>query len=157
MRAWFEEFEQREQVALLLLVGAVLLFLLYRLAYLPLTGARDAVAQENARLQFVLSDVSGIASRINAAQKNQRTGNARKNITRIINQSTTRMQLPVSRLQPNSRGDVQVRLENVALEKVVKWLYFLEHDQQLVLSDVSLSQGSSAGVVSASVRVAEGE
>lgn len=157
MRLWFERFEQREQIALLLLAGALLLFSLYRLVYQPIAGARDAIASENIRLQTVLSEVDMMASRINAAQSTQQNSTTKQNLTRLINQSTARMQLPVSRLQPNSRGDVQVRLENVALESVLKWLYYLEYDQQLVISDVSLSQGGNAGVVSASVRIAQGE
>lgn len=157
MRLWFERFEQREQIALLLLAGALLLFSLYRLVYQPIAGARDAIASENNRLQTVLSEVDMMASRINAAQSTQQNSTTKQNLTRLINQSTARMQLPVSRLQPNSRGDVQVRLENVALESVLKWLYYLEYDQQLVISDVSLSQGGNAGVVSASVRIAQGE
>ena len=80
---------------------------------------------------------------------------ARRNLTSVINQSTRRMQIPVSRLQPNSRGEIQVRLENAAFDDVLGWLHEMEFAEGLLVREVSITEAGSVGRVNATVRVAQ--
>lgn len=156
MKAWFEQFDQREQLALLILALAVGVFVLYRGLYQPLDNRRDARVLENQRLLTVLSEVDTTASRIVSAQASASQKGGNRNLTRLINQTTANRQLQVSRLQPNGRGDIQVRLENMPFDKVIDWLHHLEKGEGLLISEVSLTQGNAAGMVNVSVRVAQG-
>jgi type II secretory pathway component PulM len=79
----------------------------------------------------------------------------RRNLTSLINQSTARQQLQVTRLQPNSRGEIQVRLEAAAFDDLLLWLYEMEHAQALLVREVSITQAGSAGRVNATVRIAQ--
>ncbi len=80
---------------------------------------------------------------------------ARRNLTSLINQSTTRRELQVNRLQPNSSGEIQVRLESAAFDDLLAWLHELEYREGLLVREVSITQSGAAGRVNATVRVAQ--
>ena len=80
---------------------------------------------------------------------------SKRNITTLINQSTARLKLPVSRLQPNSRGEIQVRLENAVFDDILKWLHAMEYREGLLVREVSITQAGTKGRVNATVRMAQ--
>ena len=75
--------------------------------------------------------------------------------TAEINESTGRYALPVMRLQPNSRGEIQVRVENAPFDNVMRWLHEVEYGKGLLVREVSLTQAGTAGHVNVTVRVAQ--
>jgi general secretion pathway protein M len=80
----------------------------------------------------------------------------KQNLTSLINQSTSRLKLQVSRLQPNSRGDIQVRLENAVFDDVLLWLHEMENRKGLLVHEISVTPASADGRVNATVRLAQG-
>jgi general secretion pathway protein M len=71
----------------------------------------------------------------------------------VLTSSAESLGLRISRLQPNSRGGVQLRMESVAFDALLRWLHGLEEQQGLLLEEVSVSQSGAPGIVSASLRV----
>lgn len=155
MRGWFLQLNQREQLSLLLLGLAVALYLLYMLVWSPLDGARDRLAQQNEGVATSLQRVDAMASEITRLRESGARPGARRNLTSLINQSTSALALPVSRLQPNSRGEIQVRLENAAFDDLLTWLYQMEYREGLLVREVSVTQAGSVGRVNATVRIAQ--
>jgi type II secretory pathway component PulM len=80
---------------------------------------------------------------------------AQRNLTALVNQSTNRYGLQVSRLQPNSRGDIQVRLENAVFDDLVAWLDEIENREGLLVTEVAITRTGSSGRVNASIRIAQ--
>ncbi|MFN2287024.1 MAG: type II secretion system protein GspM, partial [Chromatocurvus sp.] len=64
MKQWFARFTGREQISLIALAAALLLFLLYHLLWSPLTAARDDMLRRNAVTADSLQRVGEMASRI---------------------------------------------------------------------------------------------
>ena len=155
MRSWFLQLNQREQVSLLVLGLAMGLYLLYMLVWSPLEGARDSLAQQNAGVATSLQRVDAMVSEITRLRESGARPGARRNLTSLINQSTSALALPVSRLQPNSRGEIQVRLENAAFDDLLTWLYQMEYREGLLVREVSVTQAGSVGRVNATVRIAQ--
>lgn len=156
MRAWFLRFSVREQMALLIMVVAIVAYALLMFVVLPLGDAREAMAARNVATAESLVRVDGLASELRALRDSgsaeQRSG--RRNLTALLNSSAERYGLRASRLQPNSRGAVQVRFEAAALEPLLRWLYDLENGQGLMVEELSMTQSSAAGIVSATARIA---
>jgi len=97
---------------------------------------------------------SAIAEPRAVRESDARPGRQR-NLTSLINQSTARQALQVSRLQPNSRGEIQVRLESAAFDALLAWLYELEYREGLLVREVSITQSGTSGRVNATIRVAQ--
>lgn len=154
MKAWFERFTLREQLALLLMTAAIAVYLLVMFALQPLSEARAEMRARNLATAAVLQRVDAMAAQIIALRAQETaTPGATTNLSALLNERAEAFQLRISRVQPNSRGAVQLRFESAPVEALLRWLYDLESRQGLLVEELSLSQTSSAGVVSATLRV----
>lgn len=155
MRAWFLALPGRDQLALLILAIVLVLYASLMLLVMPMERARDRLAQTNAATAEVLVRVDGMAAAILAQRETgARPTTAARNLTTLLNGSAEAAGLRISRLQPNSRGGVQLRFESAPFDSFLRWLHDLEHTQGLLLEELSISQSGSPGIVSASLRVA---
>ena len=157
MKAWFARFDQREQLSLLALAVAMGLYLVYMLLWNPLAGRRDDLHEQNTRVAESLQRVDAMVSElIYLREAGGGDKRPQRNLTAVVNQSTARAGLQVSRLQPNSRGEIQVRLENASFDALLGWLHDVEVGQGLLIREVSVTSASAPGRVNATVRVAQG-
>ncbi len=155
MSAWFLKLEQREQLSLLALAAVLVLYTLYMFVWSPLHNMRDDLAQQNRGVAESLQRVDAMVSEVMQLRDSDRQAGSRRNLTSLINRSTSRLQLQVSRLQPNSRGEIQVRMEGAAFDDLLAWLHEMEQGEGLLVREVSITQAGSVGRVNATVRVAQ--
>jgi type II secretory pathway component PulM len=155
LKEWFAGLNQREQLSLLVLGVAVGLYLLYMVAWAPLEERRAQLAQQNQGVAQSLQRVDAMVSEIMSLREGGSTGTAGRNLAALVNQSTGRHGLQVSRLQPNSRGDIQVRLENAAFDDLLAWLDDIENREGLLVTEVAITRSGTAGRVNASIRIAQ--
>jgi general secretion pathway protein M len=155
VRNWFDRLTQREQLSVLLMALAVGLYLVYVLLLSPLGQARDRLAMQNQGVAESLQRVDVMVSQIMALRDSGASGKQQRNLTTLINRSTAAAKLQVSRLQPNSRGEIQVRLEAAAFDDLMGWLYQVEHRESLLVREVSITQAGAAGRVNATIRLAQ--
>jgi|TARA_B110000908_G_scaffold83696_1_gene100139 general secretion pathway protein M len=155
VKEWFSQLNQREQLSLLLLGLALLLYLLYILVLSPLESQREQLIAQNSAVTQSQGRVDAMVSQLLQLRQGGAKAGAKRNLTSVINQSTSRLQLPVMRLQPNSRGEIQVRIENASFNDVLKWLNEMEYTESLLVREVSVTPAASAGRVNITVRIAE--
>ncbi len=155
MKSWFTGLTQREQLSVFLMGLAVFLYLLYMLVWSPLNARRDSLAEQNRGVSESLQRVDAMVSEVMQLRQNESRPGQRRNLTSLINQSTTRRDLQVSRLQPNSRGEIQVRLESAVFDDVLAWLHDLEYREGLLVREVSVTQSGTVGRVNATIRIGQ--
>lgn len=155
MKNWFAGLTQREQLSLLILGLAVALYLVYAILVSPLDTARDDMERQNQGVTESLQRVDVMVSQIMQLRDSGAGASRQRNLTTLINRSTGALNLQVSRLQPNSRGEVQVRLEAAAFDDLLSWLHQMEYRESLLVKEVSITQGGSTGRVNATVRLAQ--
>ena len=155
MKDWFLQLNQREQLSLLLLGLAATIYALFMLIWSPLDSRRELLTAQNSAVTDSLVRVDAMVSEVIQLRKSGVKTGAKGSLTTIINESTSRLQLPVIRLQPNSRGEIQVRIENAAFDDVLQWLHEMEYSQGLLVREVSVAQAGAVGRVNVTVRVAE--
>lgn len=155
MKDWLSQLSQRDQLSLLVLALALGLYVLYMFVWSPLDARRDALALQNSAIAESRVRVDAMVSELLQLRQSGNKPGAQRNLTSVINASTSRLQLPVIRLQPNSRGEIQVRIENATFDDVLKWLYEMEYKEGLLVQEVSLMQAGTVGRVNITVRIAE--
>ena len=155
MKDWFLQLNQREQTSLLALGLALALYVFYMFIWSPLDSMRDSLQVQNHGVAGSLQRVDTMVSEILQLRDSGTQTSSRRNLTSLINQSTGRLQLQVTRLQPNSRGEIQVRLENAAFDDVLLWLHEMEYREGLLVREVSITQAGVVGRVNATVRIAQ--
>ena len=155
MKDWFVQLNQREQLSVLVLAAALGLYLLYMLLWLPLDDRREQLAQQNEGIAGSLQRVDAMVSEIIRLREGGGASASRRNLTSLVNQSTGRHGLQVSRLQPNSRGDIQVRLENAVFDDVVAWLDEVENREGLLVTEIAITRSGNVGRVNATIRISQ--
>lgn len=152
MKQWFESLSRRDQIALLMLAGALLLWTYTQLIFIELDGRRERLVQGNAALAEKLVRVDLKVAQLAALRSGK--GSQPVNLTRTLSQASDASGLPVKRLQPNSRGEVQIRFESVPFDGVLRFLEQVEGMSQLSVVDASISSAGKNGGVNATLRIA---
>jgi type II secretory pathway component PulM len=155
VKEWFAGLNQREQLSIFVLGIALVLYLLYMLAWAPLAQRREELALQNESVAQSLQRVDAMVSEIMRLREGGVASTARRNLTSLVNQSTARHGLQVSRLQPNSRGDIQVRLENAVFDDLLAWLDDVENREGLLVTEIAITRSGNAGRVNATIRIAQ--
>lgn len=156
MKQWFTGLTQREQLSLLIMGLAVALYLAFVIVIAPLSQARDRMVVQNRGVAESLQRVEVLVSQILHLRETGNGSSTNLNLTSLVNRSTSSYQLQVNRLQPNSRGELQVRLENAVFDDLIAWLYQVEYKEGLRVLETSITQAGTVGRVNATVRLAQG-
>lgn len=156
MKNWFFRFTPREQLSLLLVAALVGVYVLYFFVWSPIATKRDDMALRNQATSESLYRVDTMVSEVLRLRADGANVSRKRNLTSVINQSARRLDLPVSRMQPNSRGEIQVRMENAIFDNVLKWLHEMEYSEGLLVREVSITPAGTEGRANASVRIAQG-
>jgi len=153
MKDMFLNMTRREQIYVLVMVAVVGLWLLFTLALNPAASARETMRASNESAIDLLARVDAKATELMRLRQEGTTQN-NGSLVSAISRSSELAGLPVRRLQPNSRGEVQVRYEAVDYDDLARWLYQIELVEGLLVVEASITQAGRSGGVNASVRVA---
>ena len=154
MREWFNAQRQRDQIALIALAGTVVLYGLLTFALLPASEARSQMAANNTAAMAQLGRVEAMVSQLLDLRANGESGQ-NQNLSSTLSAAAQNAGLTVKRLQPNSRGEVQVRFESVEFDALLQWLQTVEGNEGLRIVDASVSDAGRSGGVNATLRVRE--
>jgi len=154
VREWFETLSTRDQIALMALLGALGLWLFVKVIFIELDGRRAQLSQNNQALAEQLVRVDLKVERLTTLRAGG--GEQNLNLTRTLSQASEANGLAVKRLQPNSRGEVQIRFEGVAFDNLLRFLEQIEAVSGLSVLDASVSSAGQSGGVNATLRIAGG-
>jgi type II secretory pathway component PulM len=155
VREWFQKYTQREQVYLLAVAATVALYLLLVVIWQPIAGMRNEMAARNILVAEQLARVKAMAGELQAL-KSSGAGQRSLNMNQLINSSTNQYGIQPSRIQPNSRGETQLRFEAVEFSKLLQWLHGIEATEGVVIREVAINQGDKGGIVKATIRLGQG-
>ena len=156
MREWVRQRSLREQLYLLVAAGLVVLYLLYALAWRPLASLRDDLIDGNQRAAQTLERVQLLSAQLQRLQSG--AGAARgRNLSRLINSSTTQAGIVPTRMQASSGGSMLIRFESVSASALLRWLYQVELRDGMLIADAAITQTSIEGLVDASIRLGPGQ
>ncbi len=155
MNEWFQKFTQREQIYLLVAASVVLLYLLLMVIWRPVANMRDDMAVRNHQTSDKLVRVRAMAGELQQLQSSG-TAQRTRNMNQLINTTTSELGIRPSRIQPNSRGETQIRFENVSFSQLLLWLHRMEYIEGILIREVSINQGGRGVAVKATIRLGQG-
>jgi type II secretory pathway component PulM len=135
-----------------MILAAVLgVWMFIQVIFVELDGRRQSLMAGNEALASTLSRVDLKVEQLAALRADG--GGVQVNLTRTLSQLSETLGLPVKRLQPNSRGEVQIRFEGIAFDGLLQFLEQIEGSSGLVVVDGSISSAGNNGGVNATLRV----
>jgi type II secretory pathway component PulM len=154
MREWFNAQTPRDQIALIALAAAVVIYGVVAFALVPASEARSQMVANNKAATAQLARVEAKVSQLVDLRANGESGQ-NQNLSSTLSAAAQNAGLTVKRLQPNSRGEVQVRFESVEFDALLQWLQTIEGNEGLRIIDASVSDAGRSGGVNATLRVRE--
>ena len=154
MREWFNAQTPRDQIALIALAAAVVIYGVVAFALVPASEARSQMVANNKAATAQLARVEAKVSQVVDLRANGESGQ-NQNLSSTLSAAAQNAGLTVKRLQPNSRGEVQVRFESVEFDALLQWLQTIEGNEGLRIIDASVSDAGRSGGVNATLRVRE--
>ena len=151
MRQWFQSLVARDQTALMILAAVLGVWVFIQVIFVELDGRRQRLTAGNEALASTLSRIDLKVEQLAALRADG--GGVQVNLTRTLSQLSETLGLPVQRLQPNSRGEVQIRFEGIAFDWLLQFLEQIEGSSGLVVVDGSISSAGNNGGVNATLRV----
>ena len=152
---WLKRYNEREQAYLLAAAAALILYALFMGVWKPLSGMRDDMARRNAATEESLARVQAMASELKQLRATA-SGPRTTNMNQLINASTAEVGIRPSRIQPNSRGEPQIRFENVGFAELLRWMHRIEFREGIAIKEVAINPGDRGGLVKATIRLGQG-
>ena len=151
----FRELSLRDQSMLIVLATAVILYLLVLVAWRPLAQSNRSLQQSNAVLRDSVQNINQLAAEFRQLQQSGsgNTAASTETLAQLLDRTVAAQRLQMSRFQPGSSGDVQVRFDNSGFDQIARWLYQLESEHGVVVRDLSITPGAAQGLVNVSVRL----
>ncbi len=154
---WFYQRDRSEQIILALGALVLLIYVLWFMVLQPMGKAREEQRRINVATAEQLSRVRILAAELKSSEQ-QSSGSGRRrrgggSIAELLDQTLRQNNLSMKGFQPSSNGEVKLRLDGVAFDNLLQWLYELESQHQVEVRELSVLSGKSAGIVIANVRL----
>jgi len=146
------QFNRREQMTLLLGALLIVLYLVYIAVLSPLKHKRDMLLQVTTSNQQSLGRVQLLASQLESLGKAGQA-NASGDISGLIDASLRDNGMTMSSFIPGAGGEVRVRIDKVASESLMQWLYDLENKHHIAIRELSITASNDPGQVSVNLRL----
>ena len=149
------QFNRREQMTLL--IGALLIaFYIIWLAVLsPLNNKRDTLLKTTESNQQTLGKVQLLAKQYEVLSRQSSQVNASGDISGLIDSSLRDNGMTMGSFTPGTGGEARVRVDKVASETLMQWLYDLETKYHIAIRELSITAANDPGQVSVNVRLAK--
>lgn len=149
--AKFNRYQRSEQIAILLMVVAVAIFLLWIAVVRPLEKTRERLELANTAAVKTLGNVQNMVASI---QRSGPAGNGSgENINSVIDSSIRAAKLNMNSFQPGANGEVRIRLDRANYSSLMQWLYDVEYTHGITVKDLSIAATNDVGFVNANLRL----
>lgn len=153
MKAWWLTKTQREQLMLIAAAAVILLFLIYLLAWQPFTQAveqkRLLVGSQQTTLDWMEQTLPEIQSL--RGQQNRQTKTSNEALLTLVDRTAKQRQLrqQIQRIKPQGDDTVQLWVEQVAFDTLLKWLGELSLQYGIAVDSLNIDRQDLPGIVNA--------
>lgn len=154
---WYRQRELREQRALQVLGGALIVALLWWLVWQPVYQGREEARARYIRATQTLSWIQDNEPVVRGAQQNTSDSpSTDEGWTSRISSSASAHNLSLKGFTPEGDGSVRVMLENQSFAHVTAWLQTLRSEQGVRPASIEISRGNDPGGVNVRATLARG-
>lgn len=147
------QFNRREQMTML--IGALLIasYILWLAILSPLKHKRDLLLQTTTNTQQSLGKVQLLARQYELLAQQSNQANVASDISGVIDASLRDNGITMTSFTPGAGGEVRVRIDRIASELLMQWLYDLEVKYHISIRELSITASNDPGLVSINVRL----
>ncbi|MCF6281049.1 MAG: type II secretion system protein M [Candidatus Polarisedimenticolaceae bacterium] len=158
MKQWFFSRQPQERLALTVMAMFIMGAAIYTLFWLPLN---DDIAQKRlwvSEQQKTLDWMQRTAIAIKRLNPSSKTGGQQKSneaLLTTIDRTAKQLNIrdAVKRIKPQGNDKVQLWLEQVPFDRVVRWLDSLQQQHNVSISTITIDRQSGSGLINARINL----
>jgi len=153
--ATLSQFNRREQMTIL--IGALLIaaYLLWLAVLSPLKHKRDLLLQTTTATEQSLGKVQLLARQYEVLSQQSNQANNSGDISALLDSSLRDNGITMTSFTPGAGGEVRVRIDRIASDLLMQWLYDLETKYHIAIRELSITASNDPGLVSINLRLAK--
>jgi general secretion pathway protein M len=147
------QFNRREQMTMLI-GGLLIAFYILWLAVLsPLKHKRDLLLQTTTATQQSLGKVQLLARQYEVLAQQSNQANVPSDISGLLDTSLRDNGITMTSFTPGAGGEARVRIDRIASDLLLQWLYDLETKYHIAIRELSITASNDPGLVSINLRL----
>ncbi len=151
--ASLSQFNRREQMTLFF--GALLIaaYILWLAVLAPLKHKRDLLLETVTNTQQSLGTVQLLARQYEVLSQQSNQTNNSGDISGLLDSSLRENGVTMTSFTPGAGGEVRVRVDRIASDLLMQWLYDLEAKYHIAIREMSITASNDPGLVSVNLRL----
>ena len=141
---------------LLALLGAVTLFLVYKLLLAPMNHYVDEQQVQLDAMQQSFQRVKSLAAQVKQLGAPGTDNRSNNSLAQQVDLSLRKNGLTLQGLQSGANGEVRLRLQEVEYARLLQWLHDMEIQSGVQVVSLSIVAGKDVGRVVANIRLKKG-
>ncbi|REL36950.1 type II secretion system protein GspM [Thalassotalea euphylliae] len=147
MKQWWQQLQSREQQLILAMAGVLLVFILFQGVWQPIHQGADKAEKKLARTQELYQYVKTNTAKISSSAASVRQPSRGGSLSGLVNRVAGQYQISIARMQPQGDQGVQVWIDEIPFEQLLRLLNALTQQHGLVVSNIDVTTGNSPGTV----------
>lgn len=153
IQEWFSALDEKDQKVTVGLAIVVSLGLLYLILLSPVNDSVSKLESEVAAKQKTVNWMKDNVSIILASKGSARNPGSNLALTAVVNNTTSKYKLPVSRRDSKSPNEMQVWFDNVAFDTFLEWVAEIEQRHGVTVTSVNVRSQNRDGITSVNVKL----
>ncbi len=153
IKIWFFGLEENEQKITIAFACGILLLMIYLLLIEPINESSVKLQAKVASLQKDVDWMKGNVSTVLANKGAGRSNAGSSPLSTIVNNSTKKYDLPVSRRDSKSPNEMQVWFDNVSFDVFLTWTAELNSRHGVTVTSVNVRSRDNDGITSINVKL----
>lgn len=151
--ASLSQFNRREQMTLLIGALIIAVYLLWLAVLSPLKHKRDLLLQITTSTEQSLGKVQLLAGQYQVLSQQSNQATIASDISGVIDASLRENGITMTSFTPGAGGEVRVRIDRIASDLLMQWLYDLEVKYHVNIRELSITASNDPGLVSINLRL----
>lgn len=147
MKQWWQQLQTREQQLILAMASVLLVFILFQGVWQPIHQGTEKAEKKLARTQELYQYVKTNTANISRSAASVRRPSQGGSLSGLVNRVAGQYKISIARIQPQGDKGVQVWIDEIAFEQLLRLLNSLTEQYGLVVSNIDVTTGNSAGMV----------
>jgi general secretion pathway protein M len=153
LKNWYSGLDQNEQKITLIAALIVLTMLVYLLILEPVNSAVEQMQREVAATQQTIARIKQQVPMVLASKGTGGASPSSLPLTSVVNTTTSKYNLPVSRRDSKSPNEMQVWFDNVSFDSFIRWVAEINQKHGVTVTAVNVRSQDRNGITSINVKL----
>ena len=146
MKEKWQSLNQREQHLVLVMAVVIVIFVLYLLIWRPLNNSISTQQYNIAKQEELLIWINEKQAEYQLAQNFNQSKNSNNSLSSVINSTSARNKIVISRIQPQG-DEILVTIDEIAFNSLMDWLKEMSVAEGVIIKAIDLARTDTKGVV----------